>query len=217
LSGSPAGRHVPWPANLGWLRCGQWIVLRVPARVAVGGARVVPAFSRRSRSAPETAACSPHVSRERGTSHRRALAPLGRIPTAVRSSRSALVPDSTWTAHRVATRIVRARVFAQSAPRLSSPRSRARRAAPRIRRRQVLRRLRSGDGRRFRADRRARPALPAAGAPGREDRCGSACFGGGAQASDGAVRRRDGVDGARRAKRRGGLAGDHGSLLLDPV
>ncbi len=60
----------------------------------------------------------------------------------------------------------------------------------------------------------ARAALAPSGAPRREDPCRSRRPGGRAQAGDGAVRRRDGLDGARRAKRPRGVAADHGSLLL---
>ena len=63
------------------------------------------------------------------------------------------------------------------------------------------------------AERRARPrpsTSPRRSAPAEPP-------GGRAQAGDGALRRRDGLDGARRAKRPRGVAADHGALLRDPL
>ena len=72
------------------------------------------------------------------------------------------------------------------------------------------------------ARRSAHPPLrptsrPRPRAPRREDPRRSRRPGGRAQAGDGAVRRRDGLDGARRAKRPRGVAADHGALLRDPL
>src|SRR5438105_2544650 len=77
------------------------------------------------------------------------------------------------------------------------------------RRPEVLQRLRPGadcgSGRGCPGDRRtrrsARPSLPRARAPRREDPRRPGCPRGGAQAGNGAVRRRDGLDGACRGKR----------------
>ena len=82
--------------------------------------------------------------------------------------------------------------------------------------RAILRRMREAAGRSREGIGAARPSLLHPEAPRREDPHLPQRPRRRAQAGDGPLRRREGLDGARRAARPRGVAQDHGSLLPDP-